>query len=69
MPAEASHIFDIDGLSCAACASSAQKILLRSAFVKNVKVNFATHSAWIDFKVKQPGIDALNADLEPLGFR
>ncbi len=69
MPAEASHIFDIDGLSCAACASSAQKILLRSAFVKNVKVNFATHSAWIDFKDKQPGIDALNADLEPLGFR
>ncbi len=69
MQAEQAHVYDIDGLSCAACASSAQKILRKSSGVKNAIVNFATQTAWVEPNNPSLELDDLNAHLEPLGFR
>lgn len=59
-------LYDIDGLACAACASSAQKVLGRTQGVSEVRVNYATRTAAVEAAVS---IEALNQRLDKLGFK
>lgn len=62
------EIYDIEGLACASCASSAQNVLGRLDLVKEVRVNYATKTAAIEFVSDAIGMKALNEQLARLGF-
>jgi len=59
--------YNIEGLSCAACANSAQKILSRVEGVVHVRVNYAASKAVIesDFEIDK---DLLNEKLSKVGY-
>lgn len=61
-------IYDIEGLACASCASSAQNVLGRLEGVKEVRVNYATKTAAVETTSNSIGIKALNEKLARLGF-
>lgn len=61
-------IYDIEGLACASCASSAQNVLERLEDVQEVRVNYATKTAAIATTSSKIGMDALNKTLARLGF-
>jgi len=62
------EIYNIEGLACAACASSAQKVLGRTKGVAMAKVNYATKTAAVE--LEQPlELSALNTRLERIGFK
>ncbi|BDS13696.1 heavy metal translocating P-type ATPase [Aureispira anguillae] len=63
------EIYNIEGLSCASCAASAQKILGRTKGVGNVRVNYATKTAAIAVEQETIGLDGLNDRLSKLGFK
>lgn len=61
-------IYNIEGLACAACASSAQKVLGRTKGVSMAKVNYATKTAAV--QLDQPlELSDLNTRLERIGFK
>lgn len=62
------EIYDIEGLACASCASSAQNVLGRLEGVKDVRVNYATKTAAIETSSSGMGIELLNEKLARLGF-
>lgn len=61
-------IYDIEGLACASCASSAQNVLGRIDGVKEVRVNYGTKTAAVDADSNTIDIEVLNAKLDRLGF-
>lgn len=60
-------LYDIEGLACASCAASAQKVLGRTKGVKEVRVNYATRTAAI--AVDNLDLKQLNTPLDKLGFK
>jgi Cu2+-exporting ATPase len=62
------EIYDIEGLACASCASSAQNVLKRLEVVKEVRVNYATQTAAIELISDTIGMEVLNEKLARLGF-
>ena len=60
--------YNIEGLSCAACAVSSQKILSKVKGVETVRVNYASHTAIVEAE-EDVDIDALNARLEKAGYK
>jgi Cu2+-exporting ATPase len=62
------EIYDIEGLACASCASSAQNVLGRLEGVKEVRVNYATKTAAVETTSDTIGMEALNEKLARLGF-
>lgn len=62
------EIYDIEGLACASCASSAQNVLGRLDGVKEARVNYATKTAVIEATSSTLGIEVLNEKLARLGF-
>lgn len=60
-------IYDIEGLSCASCASSAQRVLAKTQGVKDVRVNYATKTAAIE--QLEENLQVLNQRLDKLGFK
>lgn len=62
------EIYDIEGLACASCASSAQNVLGRIDGVKEVRVNYGTKTAAVETDSSTISIEVLNAKLDRLGF-
>jgi len=62
------EIYDIEGLACASCASSAQNVLKRLDFVKDVRINYATKTAAVETTSNTISIKVLNEKLARLGF-
>lgn len=62
------EIYDIEGLACASCASSAQNVLGRLEVVKEARVNYATKTAAIETTSSTIGIEFLNEKLARVGF-
>ncbi|MFK7948948.1 MAG: heavy metal translocating P-type ATPase [Saprospiraceae bacterium] len=60
--------YKINGMSCAACAASSQKVLSRMKGVENVNVNFANKSCEIVYDAETVTFDAMKAKLSRLGF-
>lgn len=61
------NIYNIKGLSCAACATSAQKRLSKLDTVDEAKVNYATQTAVVE-SASPVTMEELNAQLKKLGF-
>lgn len=62
------EIYDIEGLACASCASSAQNVLGRLEGVTEVRVNYATKTAAVETTSSTMGMEVLNEKLARLGF-
>lgn len=60
-------IYNIEGLHCAACASSSQKILSKVAGVELVRVNYATQTALVESE-EELEIEVLNKRLNKAGY-
>jgi Cu2+-exporting ATPase len=59
--------YNIEGLSCAACAVSSQKILSKVDGIESVRVNYATHTAVVESETELP-IEKLNERLQKAGY-
>ena len=62
------HIFDVRGMHCASCSLVISKKLGKIAGVKSAEVNYATEKAKINFSGEKESLEAMNAELEPLGY-
>ena len=60
--------YKIEGLSCAACAISSQKILSRIEGVENVRVNYASGKAVV-ISDDSIALELMNAKLERAGYK
>ncbi len=60
-------IYNIEGLHCAACASSSQRILSKVAGVELVRVNYATQTALVESE-EELAIEVLNKRLQKAGY-
>ena len=62
--------YHLSGMSCTACAQSAQKVLSKTAEVQLVRVNYATQTATILFENdKTLPLEDLNKRIAKLGFQ
>lgn len=62
--------YTLEGMTCTACSSSAQKILSRIEGIQSARVNFATQTALIEWKegATPKTTDELNAKLSKAGY-
>lgn len=60
--------FQIEGMTCQACASRIEKVLNKKDFVSNASVNFASEEAQIDFDDAQASADDLIKIIEKTGY-
>ena len=62
------NTYKINGMSCAACAASSQKVLSRMKGVETVNVNYANKSCEVTFEGDVVTYDAMKTKLSRLGF-
>ncbi len=60
--------YKINGMSCAACANSSQRLLSRMKGVETVQVNFANKSAIIEYDNTLVQFEQMKTKLSKLGF-
>lgn len=60
--------FKIEGLSCASCAASSQRVLSKMEGVKEATVNFANKAALIEYDELTVNYDEMKAQLSPMGY-
>ena len=60
--------FNIQGLSCGACALSSEKILRQTQGIQWARVNFASQTAYIEWDETQTNIPKFTAQLAQAGF-
>lgn len=61
--------FNIQGMTCQACANRIEKVLNKKDFVENCTVNFAGETAQIEFDDTQTNIDELIKIIEKTGYQ
>lgn len=61
-------IFPVTGMSCASCAMSIESILKTQPGVKNVSVNYAGSSVWIDFQPEVTSVEKLQKAVQSIGY-
>lgn len=62
------EMFPVLGMSCAACASSAESIVSQQEGVKEALVNFATGSLTVEYDTKITSVDKLQLALQSGGY-
>ncbi|MBH8557075.1 heavy metal translocating P-type ATPase [Hymenobacter negativus] len=67
-PSPETTTLDIEGMSCAACASAVEKSLARTPGVQSALVNFATEKATVQYRPDQATPAALKAAVENAGY-
>jgi Cu2+-exporting ATPase len=60
--------YKINGMSCAACATSSQKVLSRMNGVENADVNYATKTCVIEYDAEVVTFDSMKTKLSKLGY-
>ena len=65
----ATAYFTLDGMWCASCASSAEKVLLHIDGVNDAQVSFGAENGRIDYDPGVTDLDAVMRRLEQLGYR
>ncbi|WP_101772894.1 heavy metal translocating P-type ATPase [Peptostreptococcus faecalis] len=63
-----SEDFLIEGMTCAACAKSAERSLKKTKGVVSASVNIATEKAIVEYDSNVCGVDDLRASIEKVGF-
>lgn len=66
--ANTNQTYKIEGMSCASCAASSQRVLSRMKGVEEANVNFANKSAQIMFDPNQVNFRLMQTKLSKLGF-
>lgn len=62
--------YKVEGMTCASCAASAQKVLGRMQGVKEARVNYATKTAAVELEDQcELNIEAMNGKLEKMGYK
>lgn len=56
------------GMSCAACALSVEKTLKKQSGVKNAQVNYANHSAWVEWEEEKVNLEILRDSVDAAGY-
>ncbi|MCC9294847.1 heavy metal translocating P-type ATPase [Clostridium sp. WLY-B-L2] len=64
-----SKIFQIEGMSCAACARTIEKVSKKVEGVEEASVNFATEKLAVTFDPSKMKIDSLKKDIEKAGYK
>ncbi|MGI4761393.1 MAG: heavy metal translocating P-type ATPase [Janthinobacterium lividum] len=67
-PSSETTTLDIEGMSCAACASAVEKSLRRTPGVESALVNYATEKATITYAPTEASPAALRAAVENAGY-
>lgn len=62
------EMFPVLGMSCAACASSAESIVLQQDGVKEANVNFATGNLTVEYDPQITSVDTLQKALQSGGY-
>lgn len=60
--------FDVDGMTCASCASSVESILSHVEGVRSAQVNFANSSVLVEFDPKVASKKAMKDAVEDIGY-
>lgn len=60
--------FPVSGMTCAACAVSVESTLKSTEGVKDAGVNFATQTAWVEYKNGQVKPDILQNAVRAIGY-
>src|SRR5262249_16853124 len=58
----------VSGMTCAACARTIQRTLTRTPGVEAARVNFATHTATVEYDPARTQVDQLIGAIEKLGY-
>lgn len=58
----------VSGMHCASCVSIIEKRLSAMEGIEKVTINLATEEASIDTAAEAPGVEAMNEELQPLGY-
>ena len=61
--------YKIEGMSCASCASSSQRVLSRMKGVEEAQVNYANKSALVEFDELTVSFEKMQAKVAKLGFQ
>ncbi|GAB3846718.1 heavy metal translocating P-type ATPase [Hymenobacter terrigena] len=67
-PSPETTTLEIEGMSCAACASAVEKSLARTPGVQNALVNYATEKATVQYLPDQASLATLKAAVENAGY-
>lgn len=60
--------FAIKGMSCQACASRIEKVLLKQNAISEVNVNFAGETAWVNYDSQAVSLEEIFAWVDKAGF-
>lgn len=63
------HTAYISGMSCPSCAATVEKILQSQQSVKTARINFADHTAFIEFKNDPPAHKEVAAAVKKSGYQ
>lgn len=63
------YTYDVEGMSCAACAASIERVLKKLDGVDSATVNFSTETLKVSYDKDKLSFDDLNKKLEKLDFR
>ncbi len=66
--ADVKETWRVEGMTCASCATAAQKSLSRTEGVSNAQVNYATGSVLIEYDPSLTGYERLNSALKKTGY-
>ncbi|MHA6486711.1 copper-exporting P-type ATPase CopA [Bacillus cabrialesii] len=61
--------FDIEGMTCAACANRIEKRLNKIEGVTNAPVNFALETVAVEYNPKEASVSALKEAVDKLGYK
>jgi Cu+-exporting ATPase len=61
--------FVVEGMTCAACSSSVERVLNRSPHVENASVNLTTKRLVIDYDDQEMTADDIIQKIEKAGFQ
>ena len=61
-------IFQVEGMSCAACAVSVESMLASQPGVKTAVLNYASATVKVDFDNQKTGFDALKKSVQSIGY-
>jgi Cu2+-exporting ATPase len=62
------EIFRVEGMSCAACASSVESMLMSQEGVRSVAVSFAGERATVEYEPGKIGFQALKQAIQDIGY-
>lgn len=62
-------VFNIEGMSCTACAQSLEKALQKEEGVQKARVNFAAEKAYVDYDPEKVSMDRLQEVISEAGYR